>query len=128
MGETPKCAVVIPTHERRGKVSALLSSLATHAGPLLAEVIVVDDSREPTVRREQFPQLDLRVVRLDERAFISRARNVGLSHMRSEFVYVVDDDNLCDPSTLPHPLTSLDGDRTLGALMPSVLYLSLIHI
>ncbi len=120
--ETPTCAVVIPSHERRPQLTALLASLATHAGSRVSEVVVVDDSRRPTVRREEFPQLDLRVVRLEDRAFISRARNVGLARVQSEFVYVVDDDNRCDPTTLPHPLAGLAGDRTVGALMPSVLY------
>ncbi len=82
----------------------------------------MDDSSEPTVHREEFPGLDLRVVRLEERSFISRARNVGLAHVRSEFVYVVDDDNLCDPSTLAHPLSSLREDRSIGGLMPAVVY------
>jgi len=113
---------VIPTHERRTQLAALLTSLAAHGGPRLAEVVVVDDSRDPTVRREDFPQLDLRVVRLEGRSFISHARNVGLSHVRSEFVYVVDDDNICDPTTLPHPLAGLAGNPRVAALMPSVLY------
>jgi len=121
-GEPASCAVVIPTHERRTQLFALLGSLATHAGSRLAEVVVVDDSRVPTLRREDFPGLDLHVVRLEERTFISHARNVGLARVRSEFVYVVDDDNVCDPTTLPHPLAGLVGHRTVAALMPSVLY------
>jgi GT2 family glycosyltransferase len=113
---------VIPTHERRPQLGALLTSLVAHASVPLSEVVVVDDSREPSVRVEDFPTLGLRVVRPEGRTFISRARNLGLAQVRSEFVYVVDDDNRCDPSSLPHPLADLGRDRTLGALMPSVLY------
>jgi len=118
----PRCAVVIPTHERRARLIALIKSLVISAGACLAEVIVVDDSRTPTLRREEFPELDLRIVRPEERTYISHARNVGLGRVQSEFVFVVDDDNVCDPTTLPHPLGGLAGDRTVGALMPSVLY------
>jgi GT2 family glycosyltransferase len=119
---TRNCAVVIPTRERPEPLRALLSSLSVHAGPRLAEVVVVDDSPSPTVRREEFPELDLRVVRLQERSFISHARNVGLGHVSSEFVYVVDDDNVCDPTTLSDPLSRLESDRHTVALMPSVIY------
>jgi GT2 family glycosyltransferase len=122
MSDGACCAVVIPTHDRPSKLRALLQGLSELAAPPLAEVVVVDDSAGPSVRREEFPGLDLRVVRLDERAFISHARNVGLAQVRSEFVYVVDDDNVCDPSTLLHPLAQLGTDRRISGLMPSVVY------
>jgi GT2 family glycosyltransferase len=85
-------------------------------------VIVVDDSARPTVRREEFPELDLRVVRPEERSFISRSRNLGLLRITSEFVYVVDDDNRCDATTLAHPRADLAADPRVAAVMPSVLY------
>ncbi|MCI4365519.1 MAG: glycosyltransferase, partial [Thermoplasmata archaeon] len=122
MTDRPSCAVVIPTRERPTRVRALLRSLATHAAGRLAEVVVVDDSPRPTVQADEFPELALRVVHLDQRAFISHARNAGLARVTSEFVYVVDDDNVCDATTLPHPLASLAADRTSAALMPSVVY------
>jgi Glycosyl transferase family 2 len=122
MKEGTKCGVVIPTHERPFLVRQLLASLEVGAGSALAEVVVVDDSSTPTVQPEEFPQLDLRVVHLDGRSFISHARNVGLGHVRSEFVYVVDDDNVCDSSTLAHPLGLLEADSGTAAVLPSVIY------
>jgi hypothetical protein len=118
----PPCAVVIPTRDRAASVRTLLTSLRDHAGGLLSEVVVVDDSARPTVRPEEFPGLDLHVVRPEGRTFISRARNLGLRRVRAEFVYVVDDDNVCEPTTLAHPLLHLSGDPKSAALMPSVVY------
>jgi glycosyltransferase involved in cell wall biosynthesis len=122
VAEKNTCAVVIPTHDRPESVRQLLSSLATDAGPSLAEVIVVDDSRTSALRRDDFPALDLHIVRLEERTFMTHARNVGLARVRSEFVYVVDDDNVCDPSTLDHPLSLLASTPGIVAVMPAVVY------
>jgi GT2 family glycosyltransferase len=118
------CAVVIVSHERPDRLRALLRSLSQHAHAILAEVVVVDDSKQLSVRREEFPQLDLRIVHLENRVFVSEARNRGLARVQSEFVYVVDDDNVADPTTVAHPLGVLARDPQIGALMPSVMYLT----
>jgi hypothetical protein len=122
MPERPRVAVVIPTHERPALLRQLLRSLTECPGESLGEVVVVDDSAAPTIRREDFPHLDLHVVHLAERSFISHARNVGLGRVSSEYVFVVDDDNVCDATTLAHPLDLLAGDRRTTAVMPSVVY------
>ncbi len=123
MTTSTSCAVVIVTHERPTQLRALLQSLRTHAG-VTGEIVVVDDSKAPTLPSSDFPELDLRVVHLDHRVFISEARNVGLGQTDSEFVFVVDDDNVVGPTTLPHPLELLRANPKIAALMPSVLYLT----
>jgi GT2 family glycosyltransferase len=119
-----RCAVVIVSHERPERLRALLRSLTSHARALLAEVVVVDDSKLPSLRRDEFPELDLRVIHPESRVFVSEARNRGLAEVRSEFVFIVDDDNVADSSTLVHPLSLLASRPEIAALMPSVLYLT----
>jgi GT2 family glycosyltransferase len=116
--------VVIPTHERLGKLHALLASLDQHAGEGLGEVIVVDDSVRPSVAPHDFPNLRLRLLRLERRILTSEARNRGLRESRSEFVLAIDDDNVIGPDTVRHPLDHLESHPGTAAVMPSVLYRS----
>ncbi len=123
MTELPRVDVVIPTRDRSARLARLLDSLAAHAASELGDVIVVDDSTDPTVRGEDHPDLRIRVVRPGERTFISRARNLGLARVTAEYVAVLDDDNVVGATTLGRPTAAMIADREIGAVMPSVLYL-----
>jgi GT2 family glycosyltransferase len=122
MGWAVKTDVLIPTHERPGRLRALLESLRRYGAGYLGKVVVVDDSPDPSVRPEEFPELSLKVVRPDGRVLISAARNAGLKELDNEFVYVVDDDNILLPGTLSHPIDYLVRSPSAAAVMPSVLY------
>lgn len=124
MTRSDRIGVVIPTHERPRRLRDLLRSLATHFRDQVGRVVVVDDSRAPSLRPQDVPELDVTVVRPDHRVFISEAKNLGLGRVDEEFVLVVDDDNVLDPSTLVHPLELVRAEAKVAAVMPSVLYLS----
>ncbi|MFY9717022.1 MAG: glycosyltransferase [Thermoplasmata archaeon] len=124
MSSDARCDVVIPTHERPKKLRALLASLAQYAGEGLGEVIVVDDSARPSVAPQEFPDLRLRLLRIERRLLISEARNRGLRESHSEFVLAIDDDNVIGADTVRHPLGHLVDHPGTAAVMPSVLYRS----
>ncbi len=84
--------------------------------------MVVDDSRYVEDLTSEFADLGLRHIRLPERVFQSRARNMGWKKCPSEFVYFIDDDNVVLDRTLREPLQLLADRPTLGAVMPAVLY------
>jgi glycosyltransferase involved in cell wall biosynthesis len=97
-------------------------SIRVHRPPGLDAVIVIDDSKSAEDLSSEFADLGLRHVRLSERVFQSRARNVGWEAGVSEFVYFIDDDNVVLDGTLRGPFELLVANPNLGAVMPAVLY------
>lgn len=87
-----RVSAVIPTLDRPELLSACLASLAA-AEPRFAQVIVVDQSREPA----DAPGAML--LHLEARG-ISRARNAGLLHADGDWVYFPDDDCTVAPDVL----------------------------
>jgi GT2 family glycosyltransferase len=118
----PLVTLLTVTHERPAKVRALLASILASGTGLLRKIVIVDDSAEPPNYPEEFPSLPIEHLRLPQRVFISHAKNVGLEHVQSEFVFFVDDDNLLDAESIREPLRRLSSDPTIGGLMPAVLY------
>ncbi len=115
------CDVVIPTHGRPRLLSALLESLAREARSSVHCVIIVDDTALPAGPEFRSPW-PLRWVHLNERVFISEAKNIGLAHVDQPYVLFVDDDNIVTESTFPHPLSVLHERPEVAAVMPAVLY------
>lgn len=120
--EDGKVTILTVTHERASKLRALLGSIAATEVPRLAEVLLVDDSNAPPDYEREFPSLPVRHLRLTGRRFISAAKNIGLAEVRSEFVFVVDDDNVLPPEGIEPAIDLLRMDPGLGAVMPSAVY------
>ena len=102
----PPVTVVTVTHERPASVRRLLASLRGSGRAELARIVLVDDSPAPPDYAAEFPELPVDHVVVPQRVFISRAKNLGLERVRSEFVYFLDDDNLVDPSSIDRPCAS----------------------
>ena len=117
-----RVTALIVTYRRKVQLRALLGSLREARDPRIERVVIVDDSPEPDPIEKEFPELPLRYVHSAERRFISASKNHGLSLVPTEYVWFVDDDNRLGPNAL-HPLDVLGRDRTVSAVMPSVLYL-----
>ncbi len=115
-------SVGIPTHDRPERVTALLESLEEARVHGLQSVLIVDDSPEPVDFVSRFPGLPIDLLRLRERAFISRAKNLGWRRARSDLVYFIDDDNVVSRETFTGPLEAMAADPSLGAVVPAVLY------
>jgi GT2 family glycosyltransferase len=116
--------IVIPTHDRYGKLRALLESIEKNRLNEIDSVIVVDDSEKPIRIASDFQRLNLVHKVLKERSFISRAKNIGWRVATTEFVFFIDDDNVVDNETIPRVYQIISGMPRVGAVMPAVLYKS----
>jgi glycosyltransferase involved in cell wall biosynthesis len=89
--------VVICTRDRPEGLSSTLTSLARQSDPGF-EVLVVDNSLDGAVARTLVDFNGLRMRCCHEPApGLSRARNRGLSEVRSELIAWIDDDEVADP-------------------------------
>jgi GT2 family glycosyltransferase len=116
--------IVIPTHDRYGKLRALLESIEKNRLNEIDSVIVVDDSEKPIRIASDFQRLNLVHKVLKERSFISRAKNIGWRETKTEFVFFIDDDNVVDEGTIPRIYQTILRLPEVGAVMPAVLYKS----
>lgn len=116
--------IVIPTHDRYGKLRALLESIEKNRPNEIDSVIVVDDSEKPIRIASDFQRLNLVHKVLKQRSFISRAKNIGWRETKTEFVFFIDDDNVVDEGTIPRVYQTILRLPKVGAVMPAVLYKS----
>ena len=121
-GNLPKFSIVIPTHNRYDKLRNLIFSIEKSRPSNLAEIIVVDDSEVKENVSSLSNSLDIRTIQIDERIFISKAKNIGISEANCEIIFFIDDDNQVDESTFYFPIKILKEDDNMGAVFPSVLY------
>jgi glycosyltransferase involved in cell wall biosynthesis len=116
----PEVSVVFATHNRAGRLRALLDSLRASALDLSRfEVVVVDDGSSddtPQVLAEAQARADagelptLRTLRLDPGRGPAVARNAGWRASRAPFVAFTDDDCVATPQWLPELLAAWGGD------------------
>ena len=85
---------------------------------------MVDDSTQPEDLSAEFKDINLHQIILEDRAFISKAKNIGWKNTNSDYVYFIDDDNVIDDSTITPALQIISRSSHIGALMPAILYKS----
>jgi GT2 family glycosyltransferase len=116
--------IVIPTHNRYGKLRALLASIQHWMPSDVASVVVVDDSDEPIDLTKDFESINLKQIFLDRRVFISKAKNIGWRNTTAQYVYFIDDDNVIGERTISTVFGIISKSEPIGAIMPAVLYKS----
>src|SRR5437016_410265 len=97
----PDVTVVIPTRDRVRLLPVALSSALAQEDVEL-EVIVVDDASTDDTP-ELLAELEderLRVIRLDARHGVARARNIGIEEGRGKWLAFLDDDDIWAPRKL----------------------------
>jgi len=118
------CSVVIAAHNAAGTLGAQLNALAHQEGDLKLEVVVVanrcTDRTVELVERHRrsgrFPH-ELQVVRADERAAATYARNRGVEIASHQWILVCDADDIVWPTWAHELCSSLrDADLVGGAL------------
>jgi GT2 family glycosyltransferase len=87
-------------------------------------VVVVDDSEEPVDLTKDFDSINLKQIFQGKRTFISKAKNIGWRNLTSEYVYFIDDDNVIGEETIAPVLEVISRSKSIGAVMPAVLYKS----
>ena len=105
---TPLISVIIPTYNRAQWLSAAVRS-AQEAGTNV-EVVVVDDAST-----DETPELcksfdGVRVVRLEQNAFLGVARNTGIAASSGEYLAFLDDDDRRLPGSLDAQFSVLQKD------------------
>ena len=124
MSEDGRVGIVIPTHNRYGKLRSLLASIERWMTSDVSSVVVVDDSDQPLDLRKDFDSINLKQIFLGKRTFISKAKNIGWRSLTAEYVYFVDDDNVISEQTIAPVFGIISKSQTIGAIMPAVLYKS----
>jgi GT2 family glycosyltransferase len=122
--ENGRVGIVIPTHNRYGKLRALLASIQDWKTSEVCSVVVVDDSDEPVDLTKDFDSINLKQILLGRRTFMSRAKNIGWRSLTSEYVYFIDDDNVIGEETIGPVFGIISRSKSIGAVMPAVLYKS----
>jgi len=87
-------------------------------------VVLVDDSEKPVDLTKDFNSINLKQITLGRRTFISKAKNIGWRNLTSEYVYFIDDDNVVGKETIAPLLEVISRSKSIGAVMPAVLYKS----
>lgn len=116
--------IVIPTHNRYKRLTALLTSIEQNWTDKIASVVVVDDSDEPPDFSTQFQNINLIHIVHGSRLFISKAKNIGWKSIKTDYVFFIDDDNVISEQTIKPVLDIISRSDSYGALMPAVLYKS----
>jgi glycosyltransferase involved in cell wall biosynthesis len=117
----PEISVVVATHDRAGRLAALLQSLREQtASSERFEVIVVDDASSdetPSLLDRELArgELRLRVVRSERSGGPATARNIGWRAAGAPLVAFIDDDCVAVPSWLEEGLRA--SAATPGAII-----------
>lgn len=119
-----RVGIVIPTHNRYGKLRALLASIERWNTSEVDSVVIVDDSDEPEDLTPDFQSINLRQIFVGPRTFISKAKNIGWRNVTAEYVYFIDDDNVIGEQTIAPLFEIISRSKSIGAIMPAVLYKS----
>jgi GT2 family glycosyltransferase len=91
VAESLSASIVIPTRSRPEYLEVALASIAPQAALASAEVIVVIDGPDPSVR-ETAERHGAKVVALDRPVGINAARNIGIGTARSSLIVFTDAD------------------------------------
>jgi GT2 family glycosyltransferase len=96
----PTVSVIVPCYNSERTIRRCLQSIIDQRAPVPFDVIVVDSSedRTPEIVRNEFPSVKL--IRLGERAFAGKARNVGARTTKAEFCVLIDSDCVARPDLI----------------------------
>lgn len=110
-------SVLIPSWNRNKMLATNLERIYLSSYKNL-EIIVVDNgSTDGTAEsiQKRFP--NVRVIRMDSNQGPVRARNIGLDHVRGDFVVFLDDDCYLHPDAIKTMVGSFNSDPTVGAVV-----------
>ena len=125
----PLVSVVIPTFNRRRDLADLLNSIINGNYPVdKLQVIIVDDcssdGTEETVRMfsRENRALDLLYIRHARETLVGQSINDGILKAKSEYVFVIDDDNTIDGDAIHVLVNSMVENANLAVAGPVTYY------
>lgn len=111
MTDTPQLSIVLPAHNEAGNLPGLIARLDAVAGPLAAEIIVVDDGSSDDTRAVlaglMRHQGRLRVLAHSRPLGQSAALRSGIRAARADLVATLDADGQNPPEDIPDLLAAL---------------------
>lgn len=113
-GMSREMTVVVPTRDRAALLRHALASVVNGHGVSLEpqDILVVDDQSSDNTA-SVVAEFGVRYVRVTAGS-PSKARNAGLSHVDTEFVAFLDDDDAWEPGNMAAQLTALREASDLG--------------
>jgi GT2 family glycosyltransferase len=119
MDGKPFVSIVVPTYNR---VSCLVDALNSIAALQYSEkeILVIDQSSESSEEKEKYFQKNKNIIRIkDTLPNRCRAKSMGISHSKGDFIFICDDDVLVPPDLVEKHLT-LYQDTSIGAVSTRV--------
>lgn len=116
MNPSPKVTVVIPCYNDKEYIVATVDSILQQTFPDF-EVIIVDDGSDIETKKI-LQQLNLPKVRVitQENKGPSAARNAGIKEANSEFILMIDGDDICANNFLELAIPILEQEDSIGAV------------
>ena len=117
----PKVAVIIPTHKAERFIGDCLRSLYNSTFTDFETILVDDHSTDSTLQivEENFPQV--RTISLPKNLGFARAANVGMRATEAEYLVLLNDDTVVDPSWLEELVKCAD-EHPGAAMVGSKIY------
>jgi glycosyltransferase involved in cell wall biosynthesis len=110
----PCISIIIPAHDAAAHLGACLDSVLAQRGPFRHEVIVIDDASTDATADIARGRAGVRLLRLDDNAGPSAARNLGIAEARGELIAFLDADDLWPPGRLAAGLAVLAAHPDIG--------------
>lgn len=123
----PSISALVVNHNSGDDILKCLRTLIQQNTPLESIVVVDNASSDgsPAEISKHFPHVN--IIQLEENFGVSRARNIGLSEINSEFVIIVDDDVYLDSECLSY-LHQAQKEYAAAVVCPRVLLYPEKHI
>jgi glycosyltransferase involved in cell wall biosynthesis len=110
---TGRVSVLVPTHNRARFLAASLESIFSQTlAPY--EVIVIDDGCTDETAEIVRPYGDRLTYLAKPNGGKPTALNLGLEHVRGDYVWIMDDDDIALPHALERLVAPLEADQALG--------------
>ena len=116
----PSISALVVNHNGGQEILKCLEAL-TQQTISLEEIVLVDNAssdKSPDKIRASFPQV--KIIQLEENLGLSKARNIGLGEISSDFVIIIDDDIYLDSNCL-HYLLQAQSEHFAAIVCPRIL-------
>jgi GT2 family glycosyltransferase len=124
MNDTPLVSVVIPTYNRKNKLTRLIRSIIRSDYPKeKLDIIVVDDASNDGTSEEiakLFPKVNM-VVNENE-SLLAACRNIGILQAKGDLIFFIDDDNIVAFDTIKELVCALLSSEEIGVVGPIMYY------
>jgi len=126
MDKTHKISVIVVTHNARRYIVPCLRSVLDSRGVIVDRVVVVDnassDDTVDLVERHFSSDPRVKVVRLRRNVGYPLACNIGVTHVGTEFVVLMNPDVVVDPYCFANLASYMSRDEKIAVAQPKILH------